>query len=86
MGLTVKVQVRLSKEDAALLARVAKARRSGRSPIVREALVEWFARKGFLSEEEKSALGFSPQTIPETTASRLGPRLPDRRSDTRWSP
>jgi hypothetical protein len=55
--LTEKVQVRLSKEDAALLATVAKARRCGQSPIVREALIEWFARRGFLSEEEKTALG-----------------------------
>jgi len=39
-SLTEKVQIRLSKEDAALLARVAKARRCGQGPIVREALMK----------------------------------------------
>jgi hypothetical protein len=38
-SLTEKLQIRLSKEDAALLAKVAKARPCGQSPIVREALM-----------------------------------------------
>jgi predicted transcriptional regulator len=86
MGLSVKVQVRLSEEDAALLSRVAKARRCGQSPIVREALMEWFARRGFLSEEDKTALGLAPQTIPETSVSRVAPRSSDSPSKTKWSP
>jgi len=83
-SLTEKVEIRLSKEDVALLAKVAKARRCGQSPTVREALMEWFARRGFLSEEERNALGL--QTIPETTASRPGPYSADCPSKTRWSP
>jgi alkylhydroperoxidase family enzyme len=81
-SLTVKVQLRLSKEDAALLARVAKARRSGQSSIVREALMEWFARKGFLNEDERAALGFAGET--PVSGSRL--RLTAHSSDTQWSP
>jgi hypothetical protein len=78
VGLTEKVVVRLSKEDLALLARVAKARRIGKATIIREALMESFARRGFLSEEEKAALDFSPGTIPETSPSRRKPSLLSR--------
>jgi uncharacterized protein (DUF1778 family) len=56
-SLTVKVEIRLTKEDAALLAEVAKARRSNLSQILREALIEWFARRGYVGEEEKKAFG-----------------------------
>ena len=56
-SLTVKVQVRLSKDDAPLLSKVAKARRSGQGPIFREVLMEWFVRRGYMGEEEKKAFG-----------------------------
>jgi hypothetical protein len=86
MGLTERIEVYLSKEDAALLERAAKLRHSAQPSIVRGALMEWFARRGFLSEEEAAALGFSPQTISETSASRLEPRSSGAPSKTRWSP
>jgi hypothetical protein len=86
VGLTEKVQVRLTKEDAALLERAAKARRCGQGSLIREALMEWFARRGFLSEEEAAAFGVAPGTIPGTSALRPGPRSSDSPSKTRWSP
>jgi uncharacterized protein (DUF1778 family) len=86
MGLTERIEVLLSKEDVALLKRVAKLRHSTQPSIVREALMEWLARRGFLSKEETAALGFSPQTISETSAPRLEPRSSDSPSKTKWSP
>jgi hypothetical protein len=82
----VKVEIRLTKEDAALLSKVCKARRCSQSSIIREGLMEWFARRGFLNEDDSVALGFVAQTVPATPASGPGPRLPGHPSDTRWSP
>jgi len=85
-SLTEKVQIRLIKEDVALLAKVAKARRCGQSPIVREALMEWFARRGFLDQDERGTLGFAAQTVLGRPASEPRPRSPNRPYNTRWSP
>ena len=81
-SLTTKVAVRVSKEEAALLARATKVRRSGQRSIVREALMEWFVRKVFLNRDARTALGFAGET--PVSGSRL--RLTDHSSDTRWSP
>jgi hypothetical protein len=65
-SLTVKVEMRLTKEDAALLAEVAKARRSSLSQILREALIEWFARRGYTGEQERKAFGVLLQEVSAT--------------------
>jgi len=56
-GLTVKHEVWLSKQDSELLQKIAKARRSSLSQLFREAAMEWLARRSFLQDEEKKALG-----------------------------
>jgi len=65
------------------LAKVAKARPCGQSPIVREALMEWFARTGLLGEEKRTALGFAGETAPRTPAPEARPRSPNLPYDTR---
>lgn len=65
-SLTVKHEVRLSKKDAVLLAEAAMARRSTVSQIVREALIEWFARRGYTGEQERKAFGVLLQEVSAT--------------------
>jgi len=55
--LTVKHEVRLTEEDSALLRRTAKGRRCTISHLIREGVMEWLARRSFLQDEEKKALG-----------------------------
>lgn len=56
-GLIVKHEVRLSKDDTALLQRIAKAKRCSLASLLREAAMEWLARRSYLEDEEKKALG-----------------------------
>jgi predicted transcriptional regulator len=56
-ALTVKHQVRLPEQDSALLQKIAKARRSTNSQLIREGIMEWLARRSFLQDEDKKALG-----------------------------
>jgi len=58
-GLTEKFQIRLSKEDAALLKQISKAWRCDPVDVIRRGLAELFARNSFLNEEDKKALGIS---------------------------
>ena len=58
-GLTVKHEVFLSEPDSALLRKAAKDRRWSISQFFREAALEWLARRSFLQEEEKKALGMT---------------------------
>jgi len=85
-GLTVKREVFLTKADSLILDKVAKAKRRSQSSLIREALVEWFARNGLLSEEETVTLGFASRTTPLTDTAGTGPRLPGRPPNTKWSP
>jgi len=59
-GLTVKHEVWLSEEDSELLQKMARARRCSLSHLFREAAMEWLARRSFLRDEEKKALGVTP--------------------------
>ncbi len=56
-GLSVKHEVFLTEQDSSLLRRIAKGRRCSLSQLLREAAMEWLARRSFLQEEEKKALG-----------------------------
>ena len=56
-GLTEKYQIRLSKDDAAVLHKIAKAWRCGPAIVIRRALAEFFARNSYLDAEDKKALG-----------------------------
>jgi len=86
-GLAVKREVFLSKADSLVLEMVAKAKRRGESSLIGEALVEWFARNGLLSEEEETrTVGFVTRAAPVPAASGPGPHLPDHPHDTKWSP
>jgi predicted hydrolase (HD superfamily) len=56
-GLTVKHEVRLTRDDTELLRRIAKAKRCSLASLIRESVMEWLARRSFLQDEEKKALG-----------------------------
>ena len=56
-GLTAKHEVRLTTEDSTLFRKIARARRCSLSHLLREAAMEWLARRSFLQDEEKKALG-----------------------------
>jgi len=84
-ALAVKREVFLSKADSLVLEIVAKAKRRSESSLIGEALVEWFARNGLLSEEETRAVGFVTRAAPVPAASGLGPHLPDHPHNTKWS-
>jgi hypothetical protein len=58
-GLTVKHEVFLTEQDSSLLRRIAKGRRCSLSQLLREATMEWLARRSFLQDEEKKALGLT---------------------------
>lgn len=53
------VGVRLSHEDRALLDQVVKARGEDKSAFIRRSIKKEFASLGFLSADEKKALGLS---------------------------
>ena len=55
--LTENLNIRLSKNDLALLAKISRMRGQSSSDFIRLAMRREFARLGFLSEEEKQALG-----------------------------
>jgi len=55
--LTENLNIRLSKNDLALLAKISRRRGQSSSDFIRLAMRREFARLGFLSEEEKQALG-----------------------------
>jgi len=55
--LTVKHEISLSERDSALLRKAARDRRWSVSQFFREAALEWLARRSFLQDEEKKALG-----------------------------
>jgi len=86
-GLAVKREVFLSKADSLVLGIVAKAKRRGESSLIGEALVEWFARNGLLSEEEEPrTVGFVTRAAPVPAALGPGPHLPDHQHEKKWSP
>ena len=58
-GLTEKYQIRLSKEDAALVQKIAKAWRCDPVDVIRRGLAELFARSSYLDQEDKKALGIT---------------------------
>jgi len=58
-GLTAKHEVRLTEQDSTFLRRVAKGRRCTLSHLIREGVMEWLARRSFLQDEEKKALGIT---------------------------
>jgi len=60
--LTEKYQIRLSKEDSAVLHKIAEAWRCDPVDVIRRALAELFARNGYLSEQDMKALGISRRT------------------------
>ena len=58
-GLTEKFQIRLSKEDSALLKKIAKAWRCDPVDVIRRSLAELFARSSYLDQDDRKALGIS---------------------------
>jgi len=58
-GLTEKHEVFLTEQDSALLQRIAKGRRCSLSHLIREGVMEWLARRSYLKDEEKKALGLT---------------------------
>ena len=58
-GLTVKHEVRLTRDDTALLQRIAKAKRCSLASLIREGVMEWLVRRSYLEDEEKKALGIT---------------------------
>jgi predicted hydrolase (HD superfamily) len=56
-ALTVKHEVFLTEHDSSLLRKIAKGRRCSLSQLLREATMEWLARRSYLEDEEKKALG-----------------------------
>lgn len=54
---TETLAIRMTKQDLALLQRICKARGEDASGFLRRAMRIEFAKLGFLSEEEKQALG-----------------------------
>jgi predicted transcriptional regulator len=61
-GLTEKYQIRLSKDDAAVVQKIARAWRCDPAVVIRRALAEFLARNSYLDQEEKKALGVIMQT------------------------
>jgi len=59
--LTEKINIRLSKNDLALLAKISRMRGQSSSDFIRLAMRRELARLGFLGEEEKQALGVSDE-------------------------
>jgi len=55
--LTENLNIRLSKNDLALLNKISRMRGQSSSDFIRLAIRREFARLGFLGEEEKQALG-----------------------------
>ena len=58
-GLTVKHEVRLTRDDTELLRKIAKAKRCSLASLIRESVMECLARRSFLQDEEKKALGIT---------------------------
>jgi len=54
---TETITIRVTKQDLSLLQRICKARGEDASGFLRRAMRVEFAKLGFLSEEEKQALG-----------------------------
>lgn len=55
-----QLNVRMTAEDKALIARVCRARGEAMSSFVRRVLRQELAALGFLTIEEKKALGLNP--------------------------
>ena len=86
-GLAAKREVFLTEADSLVLEIVAKAKRRGESSLIGEALVEWFARNGLLSEEEEPrTVGFVTRAAPVPAALGPGPHFPNHPHGTKWSP
>lgn len=65
-GLTEKFHIRLSKEDAAILNKVAKSWRCDPVHVIRRAIAEFFARNGYLNEDDMKALGIRHVSRPSS--------------------
>jgi len=59
--LTENLNIRLSKNDLALLAKISQMRGQSSSDFIRLAMRREFARLGFLGEEQKQALGVADE-------------------------
>jgi len=55
--LSETLTVRITKRDLAMLEKIASMRREDASTFIRRAMLKEFAELGFLSEEERQALG-----------------------------
>jgi hypothetical protein len=87
MALRVRVETHVTKEDAALLVKVAKGRRTSEGAILRQALMEWLARNGFLNENEaRMILGLAGEPAPKMAPLRSTSQPQDCPPSTRWSP
>ena len=53
----MKHEVFLAERDSSLLRKIAKNRRCTMSHLIREGVMEWLARRSFLEDEERKAVG-----------------------------